>query len=80
MLKSKLQEYIDSGHARILTDGRARSPLHVRIQTQGESWNVQQILVDPDEHNDWAIDAVVDLALSREAGKPVLKFIQFAAL
>jgi hypothetical protein len=78
MLKSKLQSYFDAGHAKIITDGRARAPANVKIQAQNDHWTVQQTLVDPDGHNDWGIDAIVDLALSREAGKPVLKFIQFA--
>jgi len=80
MLKAKLQEYFDANHTKILTDGRARAPVNVKIQAQGETWTVQQLLVDPDAHNDWSIDAIADLALSREAGRPILRFVQIAAL
>jgi hypothetical protein len=38
-----------------------------------EAWRVQQRLVDPDEHGDWYLDLLVDLARSREEDRPVLK-------
>jgi hypothetical protein len=33
---------------------------------------VQQVLVDPDGHNDWMAEFDVDLAASRAANQPVL--------
>ncbi|HEC11314.1 MAG TPA: DUF3516 domain-containing protein, partial [Acidimicrobiales bacterium] len=40
-----------------------------------EVWNVSQILVDPDENADWRIHASVDLAASREEGRPVMELL-----
>ena len=37
------------------------------------SWTVQQVLVDPDEHNDWKVEFQVDLMASRETGEPALR-------
>jgi hypothetical protein len=42
----------------------------------GQPWTtdrLQQILVDPEEHNDWVAEFEVDLALSRAANKPTLR-------
>ena len=36
------------------------------------TWRVQQVLVDPELHNDWMAEWEVDLAASREANQPVL--------
>jgi superfamily II RNA helicase len=39
-------------------------------------WRVAQTIVDPEEHNDWAIELDVDLDASREKGAPVLELRQ----
>ncbi len=61
-------------HAAIRTDPVARSPGNtmVRPSEDGAAWVVEQILVDPDDANDWMLDCTVDLARSREAGRPVV--------
>jgi len=69
-------------HGAIRTDPKARGTGHTRIDRGGEpapgqaaastSWKVHQILVDPDEHNDWVVELSVDLARSDEAARPVL--------
>jgi hypothetical protein len=41
---------------------------------------VQQMLVDPEGHNDWAAEFVVDLTASRQAGEPVIGLRRVAAL
>jgi hypothetical protein len=41
---------------------------------------VQQMLVDPDEHNDWVAEFVVDLAASRQNSEPVLRLQRLAPL
>jgi hypothetical protein len=43
------------------------------VAEDGQSWVVQQVLVDPDGHNDWLAEFVVDLAVSRAAGEPRLR-------
>jgi superfamily II RNA helicase len=38
-------------------------------------WHVRQILHDPEDHHDWRISAVVDLAASDEAGRAVVRVL-----
>lgn len=64
-------------HSRLLTDNVARSPVHLSIdKTDGASWVIHQRLVDPDEHNDWAVTFTLDLALARKERRPVLCFVK----
>jgi hypothetical protein len=44
------------------------------------SWRVQQVLVDPDAHNDWVAEFEVDMVASRAAGEPVIKLWRMSAL
>jgi hypothetical protein len=64
-------------HSRILTDPKARSPQNTRIERveNAPTWKVEQILIDSDEHNDWRVEFELDVAKSREQGRPVLKLI-----
>jgi hypothetical protein len=48
-----LKEYVSSGHSRLRTDPAARSPAFTRIAKGASSWRVEQVLADPDDHNDW---------------------------
>ena len=43
-------------------------------------WRVSQMLVDPEMENDWVAAFDVDLAKSREAGRPVLRLAKLGAL
>ena len=64
-------------HARILTDPKARSPENTRIAAREGAWDIEQVLCDPEESNDWAVALVVDLPQAREAGRPVLSLRRF---
>ena len=44
------------------------------------TWRVQQMLVDPEEHNDWVAEFEVDLARSRETSEPVLRLVKLGSL
>ena len=44
------------------------------------SWRVQQMLVDPEGHNDWVAEFEVDLTASRTSGEPVLKLRRIGSL
>ena len=62
-------------HAALLTDQKARSPKHTRIEQaqEGESaLYVERVLVDPEDTNDWLLELRVDLPTSRDAGRPLL--------
>ena len=59
-------------HGYIRTDPEARSPKNTMI-TQGDTaWEVRQIVLDPEEDNDWVLEVSIDLERSREAVRPVL--------
>ena len=69
-------------HQRICLDPEARNLRHTYV-IPGEdrkAWRVQQMLVDPDGHNDWAAEFSVDLSGSRQAGQPVMSLHRLALL
>jgi superfamily II RNA helicase len=73
-LEEALRPFYDD-HSAIRTDPGARNPAHMRIDRErGHEgvWRVDQVLVDPDDHNDWVLEIGVDLARSREASRPRL--------
>jgi hypothetical protein len=53
-LSKALEPYYET-HSRILTDPRARAPVHCRLSSRTGGTRVEQVLVDPDGHNDWAV-------------------------
>jgi superfamily II RNA helicase len=62
-------------HERICLDPNARNQRHSYVipSEDKQSWIVQQMLVDPEEANDWTAEFMVDLPASREKGEPVLR-------
>ena len=60
----------------------AQPPAHARRRrpTTGATWRVQQVLVDPELHNDWMAEFEVDLAASREANQPVMHLVSLGAI
>ncbi len=80
-LMRALDEYYIE-HERICMDPTARNLRHtyVTVSEDRTHWIVQQMLVDPEEHNDWVAEFRVDLATSREAGEPALRLIRLASL
>jgi hypothetical protein len=71
---AQVKPYFDE-HARIQTDTKARSPVHLRItKVDAGTWEIEQTLVDPEEHNDWSVRFSLDLARARTERKPVLRF------
>ncbi len=69
-------------HARIRLDPEARNARHtyVTVSEDKRTWRVQQMLVDPDEANDWVAEFQVDLAASRKCNEPVLRFARLGSL
>jgi hypothetical protein len=45
----------------------------VEPSADNTSWRICQVLIDPEELNDWQAEFSVDLAQAREEGKPALK-------
>lgn len=53
-------------------DADARGPALFRVTDAGRTWQVRQVLADPDGDHDWGISAEVDLDASDEAGTAVV--------
>ena len=51
------------------------SPKHLRLETEGERWAIDQTLSDPADHHDWHLQLTVDLEASRDARDPVLEWV-----
>jgi superfamily II RNA helicase len=81
LLKKALEEY-HAGHARLRLDPDARNARHtyVTVSEDKRRWRVQQMLVDPEEDNDWAAEFEINLAASKEAGEPLLHLRQLGPL
>ncbi|MBN4059208.1 DUF3516 domain-containing protein, partial [Endomicrobium sp. AH-315-J14] len=56
----------------IRTDPSARGTRHITIEQGDTHWTVRQVLVDPDDHNDWVVELSIDLAASAEQERPVM--------
>jgi superfamily II RNA helicase len=69
-------------HSRIRLDPEARNPrhTHVRLTEDKAHWQVEQVVLDPEEHNDWSVDFEVDLATSKATSEPQLKWIRFGSI
>src|SRR5699024_10054386 len=62
------QEYTDLG-----TGNEARGAQMAEISKSDRTWQVTQILSDPEGDNDWRMHLEVDIPASAEAGEPVTK-------
>ncbi len=67
-------------HAAIDTGPDARGPSMLLIVRGPQTWEVQQIVGDPDGDHDWRIFATVDLAASDETGELALQIDGFGQL
>jgi len=69
-------------HGPLRFDPEARNLRHTHVSDapEGEALRVEQMLVDPDMHNDWVAEFRVDVAASREAGRPVLALVRLGSL
>jgi Domain of unknown function (DUF3516) len=69
-------------HQRLCLDPNARNSRHTYVTPSDDrkTWRVQQMLVDPEEHNDWVAEFEVDLAASREAEEPVMRLTRIGSL
>ncbi len=82
---ARLQASLDAYHADhkyIRLDPEARNARHTYVLSAEDkkTWRVQQMLVDPEDHNDWVAEFEVDLANSREAGEPKLRLRRIGTL
>lgn len=52
-------------------DGDARGPDRFVVADGDDEWTVEQILVDPEGHDEWYLEVTIDLAASADAGEIV---------
>jgi superfamily II DNA or RNA helicase len=72
-IRSAMEEY-SLDHERIRLDNEARNGRHTYTVPSDDlqTWLVHQVLVDPEDLNDWQVEFSVDLRQAREDGKPSL--------
>jgi superfamily II RNA helicase len=75
-------EAYQAEHQYICLDPNARNVRHTYVVPSEDkrSWKVQQMLIDPEEMNDWVAEFETDLAQSRAAGEPFLRFRRIGSL
>jgi Domain of unknown function (DUF3516) len=80
-LRQAFDDYLVE-HRYLCLDPNARNMRHTYAipSEDKQHWRVQQMLVDPDEHNDWVAEFGVDLAQSRAAGEPALRLRRIGPL
>ena len=81
----RLQQALDAYHVEhqyLCLDPNARNIRHTYVLPAEDkhTWRIQQMLVDPEEHNDWVAEFEVDLARSRETKEPVLRLVKLGSL
>jgi len=70
-----------AGHQRIRLDPEARAAKHTRISEESpRRWICEQIVVDPEELNDWSLKFSIDLDRCDAAGAVVLVLEDFVPL
>ena len=82
---ARLQQILEAYHAEheyIRLDPEARNLRHTYVipSEDKRTWRVQQMLVDPEEHNDWVAEFEMDLAKSRELGEPTIHLLRLGPL
>jgi hypothetical protein len=63
-LEKKGKEYKSAGHLRLSTDPKARDPKLMTTEKAGDTWKVEQIMVDPEEKNDWSASFTIEFTES----------------
>jgi superfamily II RNA helicase len=81
----RLKQIVDAysaEHQRICLDPNARNVRHTYVlpSEDNRTWRVQQMLVDPEEHNDWLAEFEVNLGQSRQSGEPFLRLVRVGSL
>lgn len=79
---AQLLETYHADHDHICLDPNARNIRHTYVVPAEDkmTWKVQQMLVDPQEHNDWVAEFEVNIPESRKCAEPVLRFTRLGPL
>jgi superfamily II DNA/RNA helicase len=65
---------------RIRLDPDARSPRHTFIEEGQSKWQVDQVLVDPEDENDWTLRLSICLKESDDIERPALQLLGMARI
>jgi hypothetical protein len=60
---------------RFRLDPEGRSAKHTHWEVDGKFWNVSQVLIDPEDQNDWELRVRVSLDASRARTSPALEWL-----
>ncbi len=76
-----MDDYLPA-HERLCLDPNARNLRHTYVTPSDDTktLRVQQMLVDPDGHNDWVAEFEVDPAESRASREPSLRLRRIGSL
>jgi superfamily II RNA helicase len=74
-----LGEYWDE-HEELLVNADARGPRFLVVTEQGRTWQIRQIINDPEQNHDWSILARIDLDECDEAGELIVHTLSFGRL
>lgn len=66
-------------HSAIRTDPKARVPGNTLVEASETAWRVQQIVLDPEAHDDWVVEVTIDLQRARAAERPVLGLVRIGS-
>src|SRR5699024_3635776 len=72
-----IEDFYDE-YGDLRTDTKARGREYIDIEPGSHTWNVRQILGDPEDNQEWAIDAAVGVRASHEAGAFVPRIVAVA--
>jgi hypothetical protein len=80
-LDELMQQYYE-GHQHLCLDPNARNVRHTYVTPSDDkqTWRVQQMLVDPEAHNDWVAEFSVGLTESRKSNEPVIRLVRLGHL
>jgi hypothetical protein len=69
-------------HEQLCLDPNARNVRNTYVLPSEDqrTWRVQQMLIDPEGHNDWVAEFEVDLPQSRERNAPLIRLLRFGSL
>ncbi|MCC7442183.1 MAG: DUF3516 domain-containing protein, partial [Bdellovibrionales bacterium] len=80
VVQKALKERAEAGYSAILATPEARRKEYTKVTRGPTHWAVEQILLDPEGHNDWSLRLEVDLGLSRQEARPVFTFVGIGPL
>lgn len=63
------------GYFRLDPEARNKRHTYLRRPEEGKVWQIEQMLIDAEEQNDWVAEFTTDLARCRELERPVLKLV-----